>query len=298
MQKKPHRTTEGRNRRSRGLDTLSTVNILQIINREDAEVAGAVRREISAIARAVDAAVRGVAAGGRLIYVGAGTSGRLAVLDASEIPPTFGVPPNVVQAVIAGGSRALTSAIEGAEDSSAQGARDLRAKKIRAQDVVVGIAASGRTPYVLGALKYVKRRGATTVGITSNGGSALAKAADIALVVSTGPEVVTGSTRMKAGTAQKMVLNMLSTAVMVRLGHVYDNWMIDVAQTNAKLRERGLRIVAEASGVSVSAAGRAMRQAGHNLRVALVMLKRNCSAEEARAQLREARNNLRRALSE
>lgn len=298
MRKKPIRTTEGRNRRSRGIDTLSTVAILRIINREDASVAGEVRREIPAIARAVDAAVRGIKAGGRIIYIGAGTSGRLAVLDASEIPPTFGVSPNIVQAVIAGGPKALTSAIEGAEDSAAQGARDLRAKKIRGQDVVVGIAASGRTPYVLGALEYAKRRRATTIAITSNRGSALARAAGIAIVVQTGPEVVTGSTRMKAGTAQKLVLNMLSTAAMVRLGHLYDNWMIDVAQTNAKLRERGLRIAAEASGASESAAARAMRQADHNLRVALVMLKRDCSAEDALAQLRAVKNNLRRALGD
>ncbi len=272
--------------------------ILRVINREDASVACAVQREIPAIVRAVNAAVRGIENGGRLIYVGAGTSGRLATLDASEIPPTFAVSPQVVQAVIAGGPRALVSAVEGAEDSATQGVHDLRAKRITGQDVVVGIAASGTTPYVLGALKYAKTRGATTIGITSNGHSPLASAAAIAIVTRTGPEVVSGSTRMKAGTAHKMVLNMLSTAVMVRLGHVYDNWMIDVAQTNQKLRERALRILAEASGARASAAAHALRQAGDNLRIALVMLKRKCSAQEAKARLKTARNHLRRAIGE
>lgn len=287
-----------RNPRSRGLDLLSTKNILRVINREDETVARAVRQAIPAISRAVDAAVRGIGKGGHLIYVGAGTSGRLATLDASECPPTFGVSPEVIQAIIAGGPKALTSAAEGVEDSAAQGARDLAARKITSRDVVAGIAASGTTPYVLGALDYAKRRRATTIGITSNPRSPLAKRARIAIVTRTGPEVIAGSTRLKAGTAQKMVLNMLSTAVMVRLGRVYDNWMIDVAQTNTKLRERGVRILAEASGADGSAALQALRESGNNLRVALVMLKRKCSVEEAQARLSSGRNNLRRALDE
>lgn len=287
-----------RNPRSRGLDLLPTAKLLRMINREDATVPKAVRQAIPAITRAVNAAVRGIASGGRLIYVGAGTSGRLATLDASEIPPTFGVARETVQAVIAGGAKALTSAVEGAEDSSTQGARDLRAKKVTARDVVAGIAASGSTPYVLGALRYAKQRGATTVGITSNRNSPLVQWADIPIVTNTGPEAISGSTRMKAGTAQKLVLNMLSTAVMVRLGHVYDNWMIDVAQTNEKLRQRGLRILAEASGASAVAATQALRQSGYNLRIALVMLKAKCAARQARARLKAAGLNLRRALGE
>jgi len=290
--------TEQRNPRSRGLDLLSTEEILRVINREDARVAAAVSREIPRIARAVDAIVRAIARGGRLIYCGAGTSGRLATLDAAECPPTFGVPARTVQAVIAGGHRALTHAAEGAEDSALQGARDLAARRVGARDVVVGLAASGSTPYVLGALAYARRKGAFTVGVTANPRSALARAAHVAIAPQVGPEVIAGSTRMKAGTTQKLVLNMLSTAAMVRLGHVYDNWMINVAQTNRKLRQRGLRLLVEASGASVSEARRALRQAGHDLRVALVMLKGDASAMEARRRLRGAEGNLRGALGE
>lgn len=272
--------------------------ILRVMNREDARVAQAVRREIPAIARAVDAIAVRLRGGGRMIYVGAGTSGRLAVLDAAECPPTFGVSPKLVQACIAGGKRALTGAVEGAEDSRTNGIRDLRRKKVSARDAVVGIAASGTTPYVLGAMEYARSQGALTVGITANRNSPLTRAVRIAITPEAGPEVLAGSTRLKAGTSQKMVLNMLSTAVMVRLGHVYDNWMIGVALTNKKLRERGRRILAEASGRTVSAAERALRQSGHNLRVALVMLKRNVDARTARERLQRAGGNLRRALGE
>jgi N-acetylmuramic acid 6-phosphate etherase len=261
-------------------------------------VAQAVARELPQIARAVDAIVRGLRRGGRLIYVGAGTSGRLAMLDAAECPPTFGVPRRMVQAVVAGGRRALVRAVEGAEDSETQGARDLRAKRVTANDVVVGLTASGSTPYVLGALGYARRRGAVTVGVTSNRQSPLARVAVITIAPQTGPEVITGSTRMKAGTAQKLALNMLSTAAMVRLGRVYDNWMIDVALTNRKLRQRGLRILEQVSGVSVSEAERALRQAGHDLRVALVMLKTGTNAAQAKRRLRAAQGNLRKALRE
>lgn len=266
------------------------------MNREDRKVPLQVGREIPAIARAVNAAVRGIRRGGRLIYVGAGTSGRLAVLDAAECPPTFSVPPQLVQALIAGGQRALTEAIEGAEDSYRDGARDLARKKIRAHDVVVGVSASGMTPYVVGALECARRRGATTVAITSDRNSTLARTARIKIIPDVGPEVVAGSTRLKAGTAQKLVLNMLSTAAMVRLGRVYDNWMVDVALTNRKLRERRLQILSGASGRPLSAARHALRQSGHNLRVALVMLKKNVSAEHARTLLRDAGGSLRRAL--
>ena len=291
-------TTEQRNARSQGLDLLPAREILRIINREDATVAAAVARELPRIARAVDAIVRAIRSGGRLIYVGAGTSGRLATLDAAECPPTFGVPSRLVQAVVAGGRRALTHAVEGAEDSAAQGARDLGAIKITANDVVVGLAASGSTPYVVGALAHARRRRAFTVGVTSNPKSPLARIAAVNIAPRVGPEVIAGSTRMKAGTAQKMVLNMLSTAAMARLGHIYDNWMIGVALTNQKLRRRGRRILEQASGASVSDAERALRQAKHDLRVALVMLRTGADPVKARRRLEQAGGNLRTALGE
>ncbi len=277
---------------------MATRQILRIINREDARVAAAVSRELAQISRAVEAIVRARGRGGRLIYVGAGTSGRLATLDATECPPTFGTAPRLVQAVLAGGRRALTHAVEGAEDSATQGARDLAGRKITAKDVVVGLTASGSTPYVLGALTYARRRRAVTVGVTSNRRSPLARLAAITIAPQVGPEVIAGSTRMKAGTAQKLVLNMLSTAALVRLGHVYDNWMIDVALTNRKLRRRGLRILEQAAGASVSSAARALRQANHDLRVALVMLKTHSGAAVARRRLRQAGGNLRKAVGE
>jgi N-acetylmuramic acid 6-phosphate etherase len=292
------RRTEHRNPASRDLDRLSSKAILRLMNREDRQVAVLVAREIPAIARAVDAVVRSIRKGGRLIYVGAGTSGRLAVLDAAEIPPTFGVSPNEVQALIAGGKRAVTGAVEGAEDSVANGARDLRAKKLTRNDVVVGIAASGTTPYVLGALAYAHKRHATIVALTSNRRAPIVRYARIVIAPEVGPEIVTGSTRLKAGTSHKLVLNMLSTASMVRLGHVYENLMIGVALTNQKLRDRGLRILAEASGKDLSAAEHALRQSGHNLRVSLVMLRHGVDANAARRRLASAKGNLRRALGE
>jgi N-acetylmuramic acid 6-phosphate etherase len=244
----------------------------------------------------VDAIARALGRGGRLIYVGAGTSGRLAMLDAAECPPTFGISPRVVQAVVAGGQHALVRSVEGAEDSAGQGARDIAARRVTRKDVVVGLAASGSTPYVLGALAYARRRGATTIGVTSNRRSALTRVAHIVIAPEVGPEVLAGSTRMKAGTAQKLVLNMLSTAAMVRAGRVYDNWMIGVALTNRKLRERGLRILREATGATVEEAARALRQAGHNLRAAFLMLETGRSAAEARPRLRWAGGNVRKAL--
>jgi len=292
------RRTEHRNPASRGLDRLPTKAILRLMNQEDRKVAISVGREIPSIARAVDAIVSGIRKGGRLIYVGAGTSGRLAVLDAAECPPTFGISPNTVQAMIAGGKKALTSAVEGAEDSARNAVRDLRAKKLSRNDVVVGIAASGTTPYVLSALAFARKRGAKTVAITSNRNAAITRDAQIVIAAEVGPEIVTGSTRLKAGTSQKLVLNMLSTAAMVRLGHVYDNLMIDVALTNEKLRQRGLRILAEASGADPSAAEHALRRSGHNLRAALVMLKNGLDAKAARARLSLAKGNLRLALGE
>jgi N-acetylmuramic acid 6-phosphate etherase len=277
---------------------MSSEAIIRLMNREDAKVAKAVGREIPAIARAVEAIVLGIRSGGRLFYVGAGSSGRMGVLDAAECPPTFGIPRGQVQALIAGGRRAVTNAVEGAEDAIQNGERDLRGRKLTRNDVVVGIAASGTTPYVLGALKYARKCKATTVALTANRNMPVAKLAHILIAPEVGPEALTGSTRLKAGTAQKMALNMLSTAAMVRLGHAYENLMIDLLNTNAKLADRSLRILAEASGKDLSAARHALRQSGHNMRVALVMLKRKIGPAEARQLLRSAGGNLRRALGE
>jgi N-acetylmuramic acid 6-phosphate etherase len=290
------KTTERRNPRTREIGAKSTIDILRAIHREDVSVPRAVGAALPSIARAVDRIAEALQRGGRLFYVGAGTSGRLAALDAAELPPTFGTPPRLVQAVIAGGRRALTHAVEGAEDDRAQGARDLAARGLRAGDVVAGIAASGTTPYVLGALEFAKRKGAATIGITCNPKSPLSQVSDIAIVTNTGPEVITGSTRMKAGTAQKMVLNMLSTAAMIRLGRVYRNWMIGVALTNHKLRARGLRILTEATGASVADATRALRQSGHKMGAALIMLKTGASAPEAQRLLRATQGNVHNAL--
>jgi N-acetylmuramic acid 6-phosphate etherase len=216
------RLTEHRNPASKNLDRLSTAQIVALMNREDRKIAVAVQRELLAIVKAVDRIVEALQKGGRLFYVGAGSSGRMAVLDAAEIAPTFGTPPSLVQALIAGGRKAVTSAVEGAEDALRNGERDLRARKFTSKDIIVGIAASGTTPYVLGALTYARRRKATIIALTSNRRMPITRLADIVIAPEVGPEVVTGSTRLKAGTSQKLVLNMLSTATMVRLGHVYE----------------------------------------------------------------------------
>jgi N-acetylmuramic acid 6-phosphate etherase len=296
--RKERRRTEQRNAASKDLDRMTAREIVRLMNREDRQVAVAVGQELSAIARAVDAIVDAIRKGGRLIYVGAGSSGRMGVLDAAECPPTFGIPPKLVMAVIAGGRRAITRAVEGAEDSERNGERDLRAKKLTRRDVVVGIAASGTTPYVVGALKFARKGGAATVAVTSNLRMPVGRLAKIVIAPEVGPEVLTGSTRLKAGTSQKMVLNMLSTAVMARLGHVYENLMIDMMLTNEKLANRAVRILAEASGKSVSAAEHALRAAGHDLRVGLVMLKRGVRAREAKRLIFVSGRNLRQALGE
>lgn len=290
-------TTERQNPRSRNIDQKSTREILQVINREDAQIARIVAQEIPKIARAADGIAARMRKGGRLFYVGAGTSGRLGVLDASECPPTFGVPRTLVQGIIAGGKRALTESVEGAEDHREQGAHDLRARRLTARDAVVGLAASGSTPYVLGALKYARKHGAYTIGLTMNRGSAISRLAHVIIAPETGPEVLAGSTRMKAGTAEKMVLNMLSTTVMIRLGRVYDNWMIKVAKTNKKLRERALRNLSDATGTQASAAEHALRQAGDDLRVALLMLKAGLNARQARLRLAATHGDLRKAVA-
>jgi N-acetylmuramic acid 6-phosphate etherase len=297
-QPKERRRSEQRNGSSKNLDRMSALEIVRLMNREDRKVAVAVSRELPAIARAVDAIVSAIRNGGRLIYVGAGSSGRMAVLDAAECPPTFGTSPKLVQALIAGGRPAVTGAVEGAEDSLANSGRDLRKTKLTRRDVVVGITASGTTPYVLAALKYARRRGAMTVAITVNPHTPIARLAKILIATEVGPEVLTGSTRLKAGTSQKMVLNMLSTAAMARLGHVYENLMIDVKPSNQKVSERILRILAEASGKSLSASEHALRQSGHNLRTALVMLKLGAHVRDAKMKLADAKGDLRAALGE
>lgn len=295
-QPKESRRTEQPNKASRNLDRFTSLQILRLMNREDQRVARAVSREIPLIARAADAIVNGIRNGGRLIYVGAGSSGRIGVLDAAECPPTFGVSTKLVRAVIAGGKRAITDAVEGAEDSLSAAVRDLRAIRVKSADVVVGITASGTTPYVRKALEYARGRGSTTIAITSNRNSPIARMASLAIAPNVGPEILTGSTRLKAGTSQKLVLNMLSTTAMVRLGHAYENFMIDAKLTNHKVAWRAVRILQATTGKSASAAQHALRQARHNMRIALVMLKLGISAREAQHKLAAAHSNLRKAL--
>jgi N-acetylmuramic acid 6-phosphate etherase len=277
---------------------MSALEIVRLMNREDRKVADVVARALPAIAWAVDAIVAAMTGGGRLIYVGAGSSGRMAVLDVAECQPTFGISRKQMIALIAGGRRAVMGAVEGAEDSTANGARDLRRLKLGRCDVVVGIAASGTTPYVLGAMKFARARGAITVAVMSNRDVPLARLSKIAIALEVGPEVLTGSTRLKAGTAQKMVLNMLSTAVMVRLGHVYENLMIDAVLTNTKLHGRAVRILMDASGKSLSASEHALWAARHDMRMGLVMLKLGVGVAEARKRLAAAGGDLRAALRE
>lgn len=278
------------------LDARSTREILEIINQEDARVPEAVRREIPKIEQAVEMIVEAFSQGGRLFYVGAGTSGRLGVLDASECPPTFGVPPEQVQGIIAGGDGALRRSSEETEDSRQDGEKDVAQAGVGPRDVVVGIAASGRTPYVLGALAEARRRGARTVGLVCNPDSELDDHADVVIAPVVGPEVLMGSTRMKAGTAQKLVLNMLSTTAMIRSGKVYSNLMVDLQATNEKLRVRALRIIHMATGCSPGEAERAFQEAGGRVKPAIVMILAGCSAAEANALLEEAGGFVRLAL--
>lgn len=290
--------TEQRNPRTLLLDRMTTLEILTVINDEDASVAGAVRAALPQIASAVDLVVDRLHAGGRVIYVGAGTSGRLGLLDAVEWTPTFGTPPTLVEAVLAGQEAAAVDAAANLEDDAALGARDLAARTVRAADVVVGIAASGRTPYVLGALEAARKVGAGTIGLCCNPGQPLATLADVAIVVVVGPEVITGSTRMKAGTAQKMVLNMISTAAMIRLGRVYSNLMVDVRPSNAKLRRRAQAIVAAAAEISHPEAARLLDAAGGQVKAAIVMARSGADLSTALAKLARAGGSVRDALGE
>ncbi len=290
------RTTEELNPDARDLDLRSTEDILNLINGEDQGVPVAVRKAIPSLARAVDETVARVRAGARVFYVGAGTSGRVGVLDASEISPTFGSAPDLFQAIIAGGFEACHQSTEASEDDAVRGEQDLRARGCRGADVVVGIAASGETPYTLGALAWARSVGALTISICCNPNSALSRSAEIAVTPVVGPEVVAGSTRMKAGTAQKLVLNMYSTTVMVRLGHVYSHWMINLQMKNNKLRARGLRILKEATGKPEAECSQAIESSGEDLRVALVMLMCGKGADAARAALKAHSWDLRKTV--
>jgi len=289
-------TTEQRNPRSRGIDRLSSLEIVDVINAEDALVAPAVGRERKNIAAAADAIAEHLGAGGRLFYVGAGTSGRLGVLDASECPPTFGTPATMVQGIIAGGRRALVRSAEGAEDHSADGAAAIDAKRVSGRDVVVGIAACGLTPFVLGALKRARTLGAATVMITCCPETVSQIDCDITINPVVGPEVVTGSTRMKAGTATKLVLNMLTTTAMIRMGKVYGNLMVDLRASCDKLRDRSERIVMELAGLPRRRAAELLASAGGGVKVALVMHFRGVSRRRAGQILTEANQSLREAI--
>lgn len=288
--------TEQPNPASESIDALPSEDVLRIINAEDRRVAEAVEREIPAIAKAVDAIVAAFERGGRLFYIGAGTSGRLGVLDASECPPTFSVPPETVQGIIAGGEAALTRSTESTEDDPAIGARDLLQRGFTSADVLVGIAASGRTPYVLGAVREAVRMGAVTAGISCTPDSELARLVHIPITPLPGPEVVAGSTRMKAGTAQKMVLNMLSTAAFIRMGYVYRNLMVNVQPTNSKLADRARRIIAQATGADYERAGQLLLAAGNNVRTAIIMEKKGIGREEAEELLAAARGRISQVL--
>jgi N-acetylmuramic acid 6-phosphate etherase len=289
--------TEQRNPASDRIDAVSTAELLAIINREDQKVALAVEREIPHIAAALDAIVERYQRGGRLFYVGAGTSGRLGVLDAAECPPTFGVEPDRVQGVIAGGEAAVVRATEASEDHPAAGAADLKQRGVTANDAVVGITASGRTPYVLGAVDYARSLGALTIGLSTNPGSELAGRVDIAITPVVGPEVITGSTRLKSGTAQKLVLNMISTGLMVKVGYVLGNLMVNVQLKNEKLVDRARRIVMEVTGCSSEDALRTLDGSGRKVRLAIVMAKFRIGREQAEKRLAEAGDNLWRALA-
>jgi len=288
--------TEARNARTAELDRLSTPELLRVLHAENYSVADAVAAALPQVAQVVDILAERLARGGRLLYVGAGTSGRLGVLDASECPPTFGVEPTLVQGIIAGGLTALTTSIEGAEDSPETGARDIRARNVAANDVVVGIAASGRTPYVIGALDAARAVGAATAVVVNVSDSALSRHADITLAAVTGPEALTGSTRMKAGTAQKLILNLLTTATMVRLGKVYGNLMVDMRATNAKLRDRAVRLVMAAADADRLQAERALEQCNWRCKTAIVMLRLHASAEVAEQRLNESGGWVRAAI--
>ena len=289
-------TTEQQSLTSAELDTKSALEIARLINNEDKTVAAAVEKALPQIALAIDAIAEAIVSGGRLIYVGAGTSGRIAALDASECPPTFNTDPRIVQFVMAGGEKALGRATEVSEDSRAAGLRDMAKRRPSREDVVVGVSASGRTPYSIAAVVYARKKGAKTVAVVANPGSKLGRAAEIEIVVEVGPEALAGSTRMKAGTAQKMVLNMLTTGAMARLGYIYGNQMVNVHTKNEKLVERGLGILEQAAGVDRATAARALKAADNQVAVALIMLKGGADRRQAEKKLKAVKGNVRKAV--
>lgn len=290
-------STEQPNPASKDLDLKSSLQIVRILNKEDAKVAAAVKRALPQIARAIDVIASALKKGGRLIYVGTGTSGRIAALDAAEIPPTFGTNPKTVQFIIAGGIKALGEAVESNEDSREFGEHAIAKKKPGKKDVVVGIAASGRTPFTIAAVQYARRHGAKTVAVTCNRNSELGKAAEIEIVVEVGPEAISGSTRMKSGTAQKMVLNMLSSGAMTKLGYVFSNLMINVRTKNYKLAERAVTILQKAADVPRDSAQQALKSAGNSVPLALVMLKAAVKKAIAQRALKAADGNVRAAIA-
>jgi N-acetylmuramic acid 6-phosphate etherase len=290
-------TTEARNSRTNELDKMSLHELLFCMNREDRAVPRVVAKVLDKVEDVVRIAVRALRSGGRLIYMGAGTSGRLGVLDAVECVPTFSAAPDQIVGVIAGGEKALTEAVEGAEDSEKLGADDLAALKLMPRDVVVGIAASGRTPQVVGGLKYAGQIGAARAAISCNRGALISRYAEVAVEVETGPEVLTGSTRLKAGTAQKLILNMISTAAMVGLGKVYENLMVDVRPTNEKLVDRSKRIIMEAANVDGETAARYFYASDHNVKVAIIMILTGCTPTDARNRLQKANGFIRQAVT-
>lgn len=289
-------STETRNPNTMELDRMTPLEIVTVMNREDARVPEAIRPALPNIARCVEWAAQSIESGGRLIYMGAGTSGRLGVLDAAECPPTFGVSPETVVGLIAGGDQAFLKAVEGAEDSRELGEEDLRRIGLTEKDTVVGIAASGRTPYVLGGLAYAETVGCHTAAISCNPGSPIGQAAQLAIEVVPGPECLTGSTRLKAGTAQKLILNMISTAAMVRCGKTYENLMVDVVPTNEKLRVRAENIVMEAASVTREQAQEALRESHDRVKTAILMLLTGCGPEEAEAKLEKTNGHIRQAM--
>ena len=289
-------STETRNQNTMNLDIMTPLEVVTVMNSEDAKIPEAIKPALPNIAQCVTWAIESIENGGRIIYMGAGTSGRLGVLDAVECPPTFGVAPEVVVGLIAGGEKAFVKAVEGAEDSRELGRDDLVNINLEKRDIVIGIAASGRTPYVLGGLAYAKEVGCHTVGISCNPGSAVGAAAELAIEVVPGPEVLTGSTRLKSGTCQKLILNMISTATMVGCGKAYQNLMVDVMHTNEKLVVRAQNIVMEATGCDRETAAEKIAQAGGNAKTAITMILADCGAAEAKERLEKAKGHVREAI--
>lgn len=296
MDKLTRLTTETRNENTKNFDQMSTIDILSVINDEDRKVALAVQKVLPQIEQTVEATVQSFKKGGRLFYIGAGTSGRIGILDAVECPPTFSTNPELVQGIIAGGKDAIEVAVEGAEDDADLGKKDLSDRNLTDRDIVIGIAASGRTPYVIGALKYAQEIGATTVSLTSNEKAIISEYADIVIEVVTGPEVITGSTRLKAATAHKMILNMISTTSMIKMGKVYENLMVDVSISNIKLKERAINIIRTVTDVSYDVAKETLEKSNHEVKPAIVMIEGNVTYEKAISLIDQADGYVRKAI--